>query len=361
MFFKKIPIDDHQFSYICQRNQGGIKMKKVKLFIGLAMFTMMVLVVLGCNSVAAEEAYVTIDINPSIDLTVNNKDKVIDANALNEDGETLLLELDLIGLSYEDAIELILDKAIDLGFIDVDSTETVVSVSAIGETAEFGETIRNKVMTKINEAFQERAMMGKAVQKAADESTVAQAGQLGTSPEKLNLAKRACEMDDTLALEDAVEMTPEQLMAKIATKKAENKEINQALMEEFKAARQLIWDEYMPDIQALEAQIATLEASNGDTTALEAELATLRTAFQNEMATLRDTYHSDSEAEKARIRTEYNARISEHASEVAAFRSQTQNRKELMGENIENFQTATTTNTNTNTNTSSGNTTGSGN
>jgi len=327
-------------------------MKSLKLLIGLAMIAMMAIVALGCNTVAAEEAYVTIDINPSIDLTVNDKDKVVDANALNEDGELLLLELDLIGKSYDEAIELILDKAIDLGFIDIESVETVVSVSAVGESAEFGETVRTKVMNKINEAFEERAMMGKAVQKAADESTVAQAGQLGTTPEKLNLAQRACELDDTLVLEDAVAMTAEELMAKIATKKAENKDVSQALKDEFQAARQLIWDEYMPDIQALEEQIEALEATSGDTTELEAQLLTLRTAFQTELAALRDTYHTDSEAETAQIQTEYTARISEHASEVAAFRSQAENRHQTMGDAIAEYQSGTTnTNTNTNTNT----------
>jgi hypothetical protein len=331
-------------------------MKTLKLMIGLSMIALMGAVTLGCNTVAAEEAYVTIDINPSIDLTVNEKDKVIDANALNEDGELLLLELDLIGESYDDAIEMILDKAIDLGFIYVESVETLVSISAIGETEEFGETVRNKFMNKINEAFQERAMMGKAVQKAADDSTVAQAGQLGTTPEKLNLAKRACELDDTLTLEDAVEMTPEQLMAQIAAKKGENKEVSQALMEEFKAARQLIKDEYQPQIEALEAQIQAAVAAGSDTAQLEANLAQLRTEFEAEMAALRTQYHSDSAAEKTRLQTEHNARISEHAAAVEAFRAQTENRKEDMEDDIEDYQGSTNTLTNTNTSSTTSNT-----
>jgi len=160
-------------------------------------------------------------------------------------------------------------------------------------------------------------------------------------------------------MEAAFAMTPDELMAKIATQKAENKDVSQALKEEFQAARQLIWDEYMPQIQDLEAQIEALEATSGDTSELVAQLDTLRTEFQAAMAALRDTYHTDSVAETARIQTEYNARISEHAAAVAAFRAQTESRKQTMGDAINQYQGGnanTTTNTNTNTATTTTNT-----
>ncbi len=171
-----------------------------KILVGIASMAIILGLFVGCGTVAAEDAYVTLDINPSIDLTVNNKDVVIDANALNEDGDLLLLELDLIGEDLEDAIGLIIDKAIDLGFIDIEDAETLVSVSAIATTAEYGETIRNRVMEHVNNAFQDRGMMGKAVVKTQSSGTIAEANELGTTPEKLNLAKKACELDDELTL-----------------------------------------------------------------------------------------------------------------------------------------------------------------
>jgi hypothetical protein len=332
-------------------------MKTFKWLLGLAFVAIITIGVWGCTAVEAKEAYLTIDINPSIDLTVNGRDKVIDAGALNEDGEILLADLDLIGKSYAEAIELIIDKAIDLGFIDVEAAETLVSVSSISENAEFGETVRNKVMNKVNDSFQERAMMGKAVQKAASESNVAEAGQYGVTPEKLNLAKRLCELDDTVALEDAVQLTTEELMTRMQTRKQENKTVNQALSDEFFAARQLIWDEFMPQIQSLEEQIAALQATSGDVTALQAELETLRTAFRTAMQALRDQYHTDSEAERTRMRTEAQNRVNEHAQAVAAFRSQAASRRQAMGEAIRQFQSGSQ-NTQTQSGTTSGSTNG---
>ncbi|MFA5007548.1 MAG: hypothetical protein WC509_08845, partial [Candidatus Izemoplasmatales bacterium] len=137
-----------------------------KSIIGFAMAAILIGLFVGCGTVSADDTYVTLDINPSIDLTVSGNDKVLDANALNEDGEVLLLELDLIGETSADALEMIIDKAIELGFIDIEAAEAVVSVSTISENAELGETVRTRVKESIDEAFMNRGMMGKAMDKA---------------------------------------------------------------------------------------------------------------------------------------------------------------------------------------------------
>jgi vacuolar-type H+-ATPase subunit I/STV1 len=186
-----------------------------------------------------------------------------------------------------------------------------------------------------------------------DASTAAQAGALGVSPAQYNLAKRTCELDDTLAIEDAVVLTPVELMARIKTMKQENKDVSQALKDEFQVARELIKDEYQPQIEALEAQIAVLEGEGGDTAALEAELATLLEAFHAELDLLRTTYHTDSVELQTQTRTEYNARVSEHAAAVEAWRTQTETRKSELEDAINAYQHGTentgtvTTNLNT--------------
>ncbi|MDP3130688.1 MAG: hypothetical protein Q8N15_05060 [Bacillota bacterium] len=325
-----------------------------KVFTTIALTAIAIGLFISCGSVSAEDTYVTLDINPSIDLTISGNDKVLDANALNEDGELLLLELDLIGETSADAIEMIIDKAIDLGFIDIEAAETLVSVSTISANAELGETVRTRIKEHIDEAFMNRGMMGKAVEKAFDGSTVAQAGALGVAPAQYNLAKRACELDDTLTIEEAVAMTPVELMARIKTMKQENKDISQALKDEFQAARDLIKDEYQPQIEALEAQIATLEGEGGDTAALEAELATLLDEFYAELELLRETYHEDSVELQTQTRTQYNARVSENAAAVEAWRTQTQTRKSELEDEIDAYQhgTENTGNVTTNQNTS---------
>lgn len=53
---------------------------------------------------AVPTAYVDIDINPSIELQIDRDDKVIGAEAYNEDGREALSRVDLDGLGYSEAL-----------------------------------------------------------------------------------------------------------------------------------------------------------------------------------------------------------------------------------------------------------------
>lgn len=53
-------------------------------------------------------AYVSIDVNPSLELELNRLDRVIAVRAYNEDGETILANVSVKGMYFEDAIERII-------------------------------------------------------------------------------------------------------------------------------------------------------------------------------------------------------------------------------------------------------------
>ena len=50
-------------------------------------------------------AYVTLDVNPSLELALNRFDGVVGARGLNDDGTALLEETNVVGMSYEEAVE----------------------------------------------------------------------------------------------------------------------------------------------------------------------------------------------------------------------------------------------------------------
>ncbi len=312
-------------------------MKKLSYALSFVFAFAAIFVIVGCtNSVSADEAYVTIDINPSIELIVSPREKVLYANPLNADGEILLENLDLIGLPLDEAIDLIIEESIALGFIDVDSDETIVSVSAISANSELGETIRAKVKENINKAFMNRAMMGRAQDKGFTEEFIVEAEGYGVTPAFLRLAESVVSVDDTILLEDALLMTQQDLMDILHAAKEANKEVAQALRDEFFAARQLIFDVYLPQIQDLEAQI--LAAGEDDTTDLQAQLDLLKDEFHTELSTLRDGYHTQTEGLRAGIQEQIRLRTQEHSQEVETFMNQMQTRSEQMQDVIESYQ-----------------------
>jgi len=356
-------------------------MKKMKYVFSFLFVLSLGFIIAGCTGqaleVSADDTYVTLDINPSVELIVTPKEKVIYANPLNEDGELLLADLDLIGLDLEEAIDLIIEEAINLGFIDVDAEETLVSVSAISQNNTYGELIRNKVKENVNNAFLNRAMMGRAEDKGFTPEFIEEAEGYGVTPGFLFLAKKAVEVSDELLLEDALLMTQEELMTIVHEARLAQREVAQALRNAFFADRQLIVDEYLPQIQALEADIeldktelealvaekdalvAQIALGEGDLVALqaqletveaqiladtdalaalEAELATLVSAFHDEMFALRTAYHEETAALRTQMMEQRQLRIQEHRAEVEAFMNQMQERREEREEAIKDYQ-----------------------
>jgi hypothetical protein len=65
-----------------------------------------------------ESSYMDIDVNPSIELTINRFDRVIGVYAYNEDGQKVLDQVDLRHRSYKDALRALIDKMTELGYIE---------------------------------------------------------------------------------------------------------------------------------------------------------------------------------------------------------------------------------------------------
>lgn len=314
-------------------------MKKLSYVLSFVFILATVFVIVGCTESisAADDTYVTIDINPSIELIVSRREKVLYANPLNEDGEILLANLDLIGLPLEDAIDLIIAESISLGFIDVDSEETIVSVTTISGNLEAGNKIRERVKESFNNAFMKHAVMGRAEDKGFTPEFLAEAESYGVTPGFLALVKSVIAVDDTILLEDALTMSHKDLMDILHEAREANKGVAQALRVEFFAARQLIFDEYIPQIQALEAQIEAA-TEDEDTTALQVELDALKADFKAELTLLRDEFHTETEGLRAGIMEQHQLRMMEHSQRVQEYMNQLQTRKDQMQDEIEEFQ-----------------------
>jgi len=84
-------------------------------------------------------SFVSLDINPSIELTLDTDNKVVSVVGTNEDGQVLLYGEDgFIGLDVQTAVGKITDLAIDLGYIDDENKVVEATVTAKTEDAKNG-------------------------------------------------------------------------------------------------------------------------------------------------------------------------------------------------------------------------------
>ena len=102
----------------------------------------------GNGGQASATSFVSLDINPSIELTLDNNNKVVSVRGTNEDGQVLLYgEANFVGKDVETVIQEITDLAIEHGYISQDNKVVNTSVSA--ESDQKAQDILNKINAKI--------------------------------------------------------------------------------------------------------------------------------------------------------------------------------------------------------------------
>lgn len=146
-------------------------------------------------------SYVSVDINPSVELGINAFGKVVSVQAYNTDGETVIAGLSLMHANVESAVMLLVKSASQNGYIKDDGS-TFISVTA--------ETNNNKKAEKL----QREAQLGaeNAIESEDDAATVAsenialdrrdEAISLGITPGKLNLIQKLQELDPAIITDD---------------------------------------------------------------------------------------------------------------------------------------------------------------
>lgn len=75
-------------------------------------------------------AVVDIDVNPSIELSINGKEKVVDVTAVNKDGEAILDGMDLKGSDIKTACNAIVGSMLTKGYLNDKSNSILLSVSS---------------------------------------------------------------------------------------------------------------------------------------------------------------------------------------------------------------------------------------
>ena len=149
-------------------------------------------------------AVVDLDVNPSIELSINGKEKVVGATAINEDGKAILDGMDLKGSDVKTACNAIVGSMLTKGYLNDRSNSILLSVSS-GDP-EKGQEIETELSDYINSyangSAVSTAVMGQYVD--ADDELKAFASKNGISAGKAGLIRRLLDTDGTRMTEDAL-------------------------------------------------------------------------------------------------------------------------------------------------------------
>lgn len=151
----------------------------------------------GYSWIQTPVSYVSIDVNPSIELALNRFDRVVSAAAYNPEGEEVLSGLSLKGKKYTEAIHEVVECEGMREYLS-EPSEVVLTVAAAAEhETELDRGVRRCV-----------GHMGRGCQNArADIGTLPQAHECGLSFGKYNAYLKLLAYDSTITADDCKEMS----------------------------------------------------------------------------------------------------------------------------------------------------------
>jgi len=203
----------------------------------------------SCQAPKAEEGTVTrmtVDINPSVEFMIDSENKVVSATALNDDGSILIAGEAFVGMSPEDATELVVSLAAETGYLtkgeDADGKNTV-KISVSGDT-KYAEKLAENIEAKASEVLEKFDINGKIekVEEMGHEALVSLALKTSLYTE-----------------EELTEMSDEDLMKVIAAGRIETALLlTEEMREAYYAAK-----EHRISFAESEATAAVIEAMGG--------------------------------------------------------------------------------------------------
>jgi len=136
----------------------------------------------------------TMDINPSLKLSLNYKNEVIKAEGLNEDGKKLLKEENFKGDDLEDAIEEITEVVIEKRYVTEEDNHILINVE--------GKDIKNHVVALINKEFKEEKVECNIILQEINEEARVNAEKYGISDSKASYIENIIKENSDLKFED---------------------------------------------------------------------------------------------------------------------------------------------------------------
>ena len=199
-------------------------------------------------------AVFTLDVNPGVRIYVKEDNSVIALEATNEDGEAIVAEIDVDDVTYEEIVELIVDKLEEKGYLEGVSSSVLLSIEK--KTEEISERINEK----LNRAFEKHGKKASIIEQELSELGEDVKATVNAIAEKHHISKGKANLIDKIR-EEFPELSEEELAnLKINDLGMILDEASEHVKEHFKKLDKPVTEEYVSKEQALATAIASLEA-----------------------------------------------------------------------------------------------------
>ena len=236
----------------------------------------------------------SMDINPQVDLIIDANGYVYSIMYQNEDAEIVGAGLDLVGLAYQEALELYMHAAIDTGYIDITRDDNGVALMAGSLDEDLDEQFRIQIQNQLQTFFQENAIGAVVLNKTAVNEELEQFVELyevSYGFAKLALAYKDANPD--VLMDDILGMSPSDLIEAIA---AHHMSAYATYQDETEANALMIKNEMK---LALQAQVQAYRDDVQNGTATQPDLTGVEQAYLNNYAAKVQSFTVNNEQRKS--------------------------------------------------------------
>ena len=137
-------------------------------------------------------SYVSLDVNPSIEYSVNRFDRVLSVKALNPDGEAIIQHLLKTGLknkSIQEALQLTVNQIKEYGYLNTTSEAGIV-IATSGDSLEKADELALELREAVEVELADEQNVVEIEASSVGQELVQKAKELGVTPGKLNLVQK---------------------------------------------------------------------------------------------------------------------------------------------------------------------------
>ncbi len=200
--------------------------KKTKILGGSLVAACLALVVVFGALRTQDNSLIVIDVNPSVELVTNQSDKVKRVEALNQDGEIILDDMDLKNVDLNVAVNALTGSMIKHGYLSVDNANVLVSVQ--NKDQQKADALRSVVVSDINDALANYNVTATVYNQAISDTKqdlAAFAKQNGISYGKAVFLYNLTQKIPTVTMEELASMSIQELSQMVETQKIDIRDI----------------------------------------------------------------------------------------------------------------------------------------
>ena len=152
-------------------------------------------------------AVISLDVNPSIEIKINKKEKVLDVLALNEDAKVIIGDMDFKGSDLDVAVNALIGSLIRNGYLDDLQNSILVSVEDINKAE--AKNLEDKLVNEISALLEKGSVLAQQVKN--NDEIKALAERFNITLGKAQLIKELADQTTLYSYEDLAKLSINEL------------------------------------------------------------------------------------------------------------------------------------------------------